>query len=64
MSFFLWRRDPVLGLAAISSALAHSSVVFCNSMSADHIVMAVSKLLGATAVRIMLLAFAAGHRKL
>ena len=35
--------------AAISSAFARSSIVFCNSVSADRIVMAASRLLGATA---------------
>ena len=50
--------------AAISSAVARSSIVFCNSVSADRIVMAASRLLGATAVCAILLSFAAGHRKL
>ena len=50
--------------AAISSALARSSVVSCNSMSADRIEMAVTRLLGATAACVILLSFAAGHRKL
>ena len=49
--------------AAISSTLAHSSSVFCNSASADRIVMAASTLLGATAACVILLSFAAGHRK-
>ena len=49
--------------AAISSAVARSSIVFCNSVSADRIVMAASRLLGATAACAILLSFAAGHRK-
>ena len=44
-SFFLfWRRDPGFG-AAIADAVARSSIVFCNSVSADRIVMAASRLL-------------------
>ena len=35
--------------AAISDAVARSSIVFCNSVSADRIVMAVSRLLHAVA---------------
>ena len=50
--------------AAIFSAFARSSSVFCNSVSADRIVMAASRLLGATAACVILLSFAAGHRKL
>ena len=50
--------------AAISSAVARSSSVLWNSVSADRIVMAASRLLGATAACIILLSFAAGHRKL
>ena len=50
--------------AAISSAFARSSIVFCNSVSADRIVMAASRLLGATAACVILSSFAAGHRKL
>ena len=49
--------------APISSAVARSSIVFCNSVSADRIVMAASRLLGATAACVILLSFAAGHRK-
>ena len=48
--------------AAISDAVARSSIVFCNSLSADRIVTAASRLLGAAAACIIL-AFAAGHRK-
>ena len=35
--------------ATISDAVARSSIVFCNSVSADRIVMAVSRLLRAVA---------------
>ena len=44
-------------------ALAGSSIVFCNSVSADRIGMAASKLLGAAAACVILLSFAAGLRK-
>ena len=40
-----------------------SSVVFCNSVSADRIVMAASRLLRAVAAFVILLSFAAGSRK-
>ena len=50
--------------AAISSAVARIYIVFCNSVSADRIVMAASRLLGATAACAILLSFTAGHRKL
>jgi hypothetical protein len=43
--FLLWRRDPGFG-AAIADTVARSSRVFCNSVSADRIVMAALKLLG------------------
>ena len=33
--------------AAVSEAVVRSSIVFCNSVSADRIVMAASRLLGA-----------------
>ena len=49
--------------AAISDAIAHSSCVFCNSVSADRIVVAASRLLGAAAACVILLSFAAGLRK-
>ena len=39
-------------------------VEICSSVSADRIVMAASRLLGATAACVILLSFAAGHRKL
>ena len=49
--------------AAISDAVARSSIVFCNSMSADHIVVAASRLLGAAAACVIPLSFAAEDRK-
>ena len=48
--------------AAISELSARSSVVFSNSVCADGIVMAASKLLCAVAASVILLSFAAGHR--
>ena len=61
--FSLWRRDPSGFGATISDAIARSSLVFCNSVSADRIVMAASRLLPALAVCVILLSFAAGLRK-
>ena len=49
--------------ATISDAVARSSIVFCNSVSADRIVMAASRLLHAVAACVILLSFAAGLRK-
>ena len=49
--------------ATISDAIARSSLVFCNSVSADRIVMAASRLLRAVAAFVILLSFAAGSRK-
>ena len=49
--------------AAIADAVARSSIVFCNSVSADRIVAAASRLLGAAAACVILLFFAAGSRK-
>ena len=49
--------------ATISDAVVRSSIVFCNSVSADRIVMAVSRLLRAVAALVILLSFAAGSRK-
>ena len=49
--------------AAISDAVACSSIVFCNSVSADRIVVAASRLLGAAAAYVILLSFAAEDRK-
>ena len=48
---------------AISDTVARSSIVFCNSVSADRIVVAASRLLGAAAACVILLSFAAEHRK-
>ena len=41
--FSLWRRDPSGFGATISDAVARSSLVFCNSVSADRIGMAASR---------------------
>ena len=49
--------------AAISDTVARSSIVFCNSVSADRIVVAASTLLGAAAACVILLSFAAEHHK-
>ena len=49
--------------ATISDAVARSSIVFCNSVSVDRIVMAASRLLRAVAAFVILLSFAAGLRK-
>ena len=49
--------------AEFFSAFARSSNVFCNSVSADRIVMAAPRLLGATAACVILLSLAAEHRK-
>ena len=49
--------------ATISDAVVRSSIVFCNSVSADRIVMAASRLLRAVAALVILLSFAAGLRK-
>ena len=48
---------------AISDAAARSSIVFCNSVCANRIVMAASRLLGAAAACVILVSFAAGHRE-
>ena len=61
--FSLWRRDPSGFGATISDAVARSPIVFCNSVSADRIVMAASRLLPALAACVILLSFAAGLRK-
>ena len=63
VSFFPLASRSGFG-AAISNAVARFSIVFSNSVSADRIVMAASRLLGATAACVILLSFAAGHRKL
>ena len=49
--------------AAISDPVERSSIVFCNSVSADRIGMAASRLLVAAAACVILLSFAAGLRK-
>ena len=49
--------------ATISDVIARSSLVFCNSVSGDRIVMAASRLLRAVAAFVILLSFAAGSRK-
>ena len=49
--------------AAISDSIARSSIVLCNSVSADRIVVAASRLLGAAAACVILLSFAAEDRK-
>ena len=48
---------------AISDPVARSSIVFCNSVFADRIVMAASRLLRAVAAFVILLSFAAGLRE-
>ena len=60
--FALASRDPGFG-AAISDAVARSSIAFCNSVFADRIGMAASGLLGAAAACVILLSFAAEDRK-
>ena len=57
--FLLWRRDPSGFGAAISDAVALSSIVICNSVSADRIGVAASRLLAAAAACVILLSFAA-----
>ena len=49
--------------STISDAVVCSSIVFCNSVSADRIVMAASRLLRAVAAFVILLSFAARLRK-
>ena len=62
-SFFsLWRRERSGFGPAISDPVARSSIVFYNSVFADRIVMAASRLLLATAACVILLSFAAGLR--
>ena len=61
--FLLWRRGPSGFGGAISDTVARSSIVFCNSVSADRIVVAASRLLGAAAACVILLSFATEHRK-
>ena len=47
--------------AVISDPVARGFIVFYNSVFADRIVMAASRLLGAAAACVRLLPFAAGH---
>ena len=61
-SFFRLASRPGFG-ATISDPVARSSIVFCNSVFADRIVMAASRLLGAAAACAILLSFATGLRK-
>ena len=61
-SFFCCGVEIRFG-AAISDTVARSSIVLCNSVSADRMIMAASRLLGAAAACAILLFFAAGHRK-
>ena len=49
--------------AAICVAVARNSIVFCNSVSADHSGIAASRFLAADAASEILLSFAAGCRK-
>ena len=49
--------------AAICDSVARSSIMFCNSVSADRIVVAASRLLGAAAACVILLSFAVEQRK-
>ena len=49
--------------AAISDAVARSSIAFYNSVSADRIVVAAPRLLSAAAASVILLSCAAGSRK-
>ena len=58
--FSLCRRDPVLELQFPTPLRV---VVFWNSIIADRIVMAASRLLRAVAAFVILLSFAAGSRK-
>ena len=60
--FALASRSSGFG-AAISDPVARISIVFCNSVFADRIVMAASRLLGAAAACAILLSFATGLRK-
>ena len=61
--FSLWRRDPSGFGPTISDPVARSSIVLCNSVFADHTVMAASRLLRAVAACVIPLSFAAGLRK-
>ena len=56
------RSHPGFG-ATISDAVARSSIVFCNSVSADRIVIAESRLRRTVAAFVILLSFAARLHK-
>ena len=60
--FFALAKRSGFG-ATISDAVTRSSILFCNSVSADRIVMAASRLLRAVVTFVILLFFAAGLRK-
>ena len=60
--FALASRSSGFG-ATISDAVVRSSIVFCNSVSADRIVMAASRLLRAVAALVIVLSFAARSGK-
>ena len=63
-SFFRFGVETLPGFGAtICDPVARSSIVFRNSVSADRIVMAASRLLLAPAACVILLSFAAGLRK-
>ena len=62
-SFFALASRSGFG-ATISDAVVRSSIVFRNSVSADRIVMAASRLLRAVAAFVILLSFAAGSREI
>ena len=49
--------------AAIYNAVARSPILFCNSVFADRIVMASSRLLGAAAACAILVSFGGGDHK-
>ena len=57
--FSLGCQDP----SGFGAAIADAVAVFCKSVSADRIVVAASRLLGAAAACVILLSFAAGSRK-
>ena len=60
ISFFFFALASRSGFgAAVSDAVARNSIVFCNSVTADRIVVAPSRLLGAAAACVILLSFAA-----
>ena len=49
--------------AVMSCAAVRSCIVFCKAVSANRIVMAAARCVGATAACVILLSFAAEHRK-